>query len=115
MTFTVDSLTPLGSKTTAHIRTGTLLGQRNLTLESAGEGTLSPMSVIPVTQTSSPYTLTEAIGELTANTTDTDTARLSESLDTLSTTIDQIAPRLGPTFDGLSRISQASRPQLRAR
>ncbi len=42
MTFTVDSLTPLGSKTTAHIRTGTLLGQRNLTLESAGEGTLSP-------------------------------------------------------------------------
>ncbi|MDZ4270159.1 MAG: MCE family protein [Mycobacterium sp.] len=107
VTFTVDSSTALGSKTTAHIRTGTLLGQRNLTLESAGEGTLSPMSVIPLTRTSSPYTLTEAIGELTTNTTDTDTARLTKSLDTLSATIDQIAPQLGPTFDGLARISQA--------
>ena len=32
----------LGSDTTAHIRTGTLLGERVLTLESAGSGTLRP-------------------------------------------------------------------------
>ncbi|WP_199174396.1 MCE family protein, partial [Roseateles chitinivorans] len=37
----------------------------------------------------------------------TDTASLNQSLDTLSATIDQLAPQLGPTFDGLSRLSQS--------
>ena len=107
VTFTVDGRTALGAQTTAHIRTGTLLGQRTLTLESAGDETMSPMELIPLNRTSSPYTLTDAIGELTTNTTDTDTAKLTESLDTLSATLDQIAPQLGPAFDGLARISEA--------
>lgn len=107
VTFAVHSATTLGSQTTAHIRTGTLLGQRVLVLESSGADTLSPMDVIPRNRTSSPYTLTDAIGELTANTTDTDTDSLNEALNTLSDTIDQIAPQLGPTFDGLARISEA--------
>ncbi|MGE2835671.1 MCE family protein [Mycobacterium sp. SMC-4] len=107
VTFTVDGRTPLGTQTTAHIRTGTLLGERMLVLESSGEGTLAPMSVIPRGRTSSPYTLTEAIGELTTNTAGTDTAGLEDALNTLSDTIDQIAPQLGPTFDGLARISEA--------
>ena len=34
VTFTVNGNIPLGSATTAHVRTGTLLGQRVLTLES---------------------------------------------------------------------------------
>src|ERR1700722_12066075 len=36
VTFTLDSKVQLGSATTAHIRTGTALGARVLTLESAG-------------------------------------------------------------------------------
>ena len=47
------------------------------------------------------------MSELTTNSEGTDTASLNESLDTLSSTIDQIAPQLGPTFDGLTRISKA--------
>ena len=54
---------PLGSDTTAHIRTGSLLGERMLTVESAGSGTLHPMAVIPVSRTSSPYSLTEAVSD----------------------------------------------------
>ncbi|KUI32564.1 mammalian cell entry protein [Mycobacterium sp. IS-1742] len=107
VTFTVDDDIALGSQSTAHIRTGTLLGQRVLTLRSAGDATLKPMTVIPVSRTFSPYTLTEAVGELTTNTAATDTANLNQSLDALSATIDQIAPQLGPTFDGLTRISAA--------
>ncbi|MGE2730619.1 MCE family protein [Mycolicibacterium vaccae] len=107
VTFTVDSTVPLGTQTTAHIRTGTLLGQRVLALESSGDAALPPMSVIPRNRTSSPYTLTDAIGDLTTNTTGTDTAGLNTALNTLSDTIDQIAPQLGPTFDGLARISEA--------
>jgi phospholipid/cholesterol/gamma-HCH transport system substrate-binding protein len=107
VTFTIDGTVPLGSDTTAHVRTGTLLGERVLTLESKGSGTMGPMDVIPVSRTASPYSLTEAVSELTANTAGTDTASLNQSLDTLSTTLDQVAPQLGPTFDGLTRLSQA--------
>jgi phospholipid/cholesterol/gamma-HCH transport system substrate-binding protein len=105
--FTLEGKYPLGSDTTAHIRTGTLLGERVLALESDGSGTLDPRDVIPVSRTSSPYSLTDAVSDLTTNTAGTNTESLNQSLDTLSQTIDQIAPQLGPTFDGLSRLSQS--------
>jgi phospholipid/cholesterol/gamma-HCH transport system substrate-binding protein len=107
VTFAIDGTVSLGSDTTAHVRTGTLLGERVLTLESKGNGTMRPMDVIPVSRTASPYSLTEAVSELTSNTAGTDTVSLNQSLDTLSATLDQVAPQLGPTFDGLSRLSQA--------
>jgi phospholipid/cholesterol/gamma-HCH transport system substrate-binding protein len=107
VTFTIDGTVELGSDTTAHVRTGTLLGERVLTLESQGDDSMSPMEVIPATRTASPYSLTEAVSELTTNTADTDTASLNQSLDTLSDTLNQVAPQLGPTFDGLTRLSQA--------
>lgn len=107
VTFMVDGRVRLGSDTTAHIRTGTLLGQRVLTLESAGGGTLRSTDVIPVSRTGSPFSLSDALGEFAGNTRDTDTAALNQSLDTLSATIDRLAPQLSPTFDGLSRISRA--------
>ncbi len=105
--FTVDAKYPLGSETSAHIRTGSLLGQRVLSLESAGSGALNRADVIPVSRTSSPYSLSDAVGELTTNTAGTDTQALNQSLDTLSTTLNQIAPQLGPTFDGLTRLSRS--------
>jgi phospholipid/cholesterol/gamma-HCH transport system substrate-binding protein len=107
VSFTTEGRYPLGSLTTAHIRTGSLLGERVLTLESDGSGTLRPTDVIPTSRTSSPYSLTDAIGDLTTNTAGTDTAKLNQSLDTLSATLDEIAPKLGPTFDGLSRLSKS--------
>jgi phospholipid/cholesterol/gamma-HCH transport system substrate-binding protein len=107
VTFTTAGRYPLGSQTTAHIRTGSLLGERVITLESAGNGSLRAADVIPTTRTSSPYSLTEAVSDLTSNTAGTDTASLNQSLDTLSATIDQLAPKLGPTFDGLSRLSRS--------
>lgn len=108
VTFMVNGKTRLGSDTTAHIRTSTVLGQRVLTLESDGKGSPWPSSqVIPVTRTGAPYSLTDAVSEFTANTRDTDTAALNQSLDTLSTTINRLSPQLAPTFDGVSRISRA--------
>ncbi|MGO4443843.1 MCE family protein [Mycobacterium sp. 2YAF39] len=105
--FTINGKYALGSDTSAHIRTGTLLGERVLALESEGSGTLSPNQVIPTSRTSSPYSLTEAVSDLTANSAGTETDTLSQSLDTLAQTLDQVAPQLGPTFDGLSRVSKA--------
>lgn len=105
--FTIDSKYALGSQTTAHVRTGTLLGERVLVLESDGSGALDRHKPIPTTRTTSPFTLTDAVGELATNTGSLDMGELNQSLDTLAATLDQVAPQLGPTFDGLSRLSQA--------
>jgi phospholipid/cholesterol/gamma-HCH transport system substrate-binding protein len=107
VTFLIDAKVRLGSESTAHIRTGTLLGQRVVTLESAGNGALRPSDVIPVSRTAAPYSLTDAVGDFTTNTAGTDTQSINQALDTLSQTIDQIAPQLGPTFDGLTRLSRS--------
>ena len=107
VTFKVDGTVRLASDTSAHIRTGSLLGERILVLESAGNGTLRPLDVIPASRTSSPYSLTDAVGDLTQNAAATNTDTLNQSLDTLAATIDQIAPQLGPTFDGLTRLSKS--------
>lgn len=105
--FGIDGTVVLGSQTTAHIRTGTLLGKRILTLEPSGDSRMAPLDVIPVTRTASPYSLSEAVGDLTTNTAGTSLDSLNQALDTLATTIDRIAPELGPTFDGLTRLSRS--------
>jgi phospholipid/cholesterol/gamma-HCH transport system substrate-binding protein len=68
---------------------------------------LRTTDTIPVTRTSSPYSLTEAVGDLTTDIAGTDTATLNQSLDALSTAIDAVAPQMGTTFDGLTRLSRA--------
>jgi phospholipid/cholesterol/gamma-HCH transport system substrate-binding protein len=105
-TFALTGTVQLGSESTAHVRTGSLLGQRVLTVESAGSGRLHPMAVIPVSRTSSPYSLSEALGDVTTDIAGTNTETLNQSLDTLSATLNQIAPQLGPAFDGVTRLSQ---------
>lgn len=107
VTFAVKSTVRLGEETTAHIRTGTLLGERVLTLEPQGPGSLGAAGVIPLTRTASPYSLSDAIGEFTSNSAGTDTAAINQALDTLSETIERVAPQLAPTFDGLTRLSQS--------
>lgn len=107
VSFNLRGTVRLRSHTTAHIRSGSLLGQRVLALESAGNGTLHPLDVIPLSRTSSPYSLAEAIGDLTSNFSETNTNTLNQSLDTLSATLDRVAPQLGPAFDGVTRLSQA--------
>lgn len=107
VTFTVAGNVPLGSQTTAHIRTGSLLGERVLTLDSDGDGSMRPLTVIPTERTSSPYSLTDAVSELTTNTADTDKEDLNQTLDLLAETLNQIEPQLGPAFDGISRLSES--------
>ncbi|BBY32644.1 mammalian cell entry protein [Mycolicibacter minnesotensis] len=107
VTFAVESKVRLGADTTAHIGIGTLLGERVLVIEPRGTGSIGSRGVIPVTRTTSPYSLTDALGEFTSNTAATDTATINQSLDTLSATIERLAPQLAPTFDGISRLSRS--------
>ncbi|MCK8672408.1 MCE family protein [Rhodococcus sp. HM1] len=105
--YSVDSSVRLGSATTAHIKTGSLLGKRILTLVSDGPGLLRPNEVIPTDRTSSPYSLTDAVGDLTTNVSGIATDAVNRSLDLLSTTLERIEPQLGPTFDGLTELSRS--------
>jgi phospholipid/cholesterol/gamma-HCH transport system substrate-binding protein len=106
-TLSVDGKIDLGSESTAHIRTGSLLGKRIVTVESHGPESMKPHDTIPVERTGSPYSLTDAVGELTTNASGIDTNQLNQSLDTLTATLDRVAPELGPTFDGLTAVSRA--------
>lgn len=105
--FTVDESIRLGTDSTAQIKTGSLLGKRIMTLVSHGERPLRPLETIPVERTSSPYSLTDALGDLTTTTGAMDTDSLNNSLDMLAATLDTIAPQLGPAFDGLSELSKS--------
>ncbi|MBP2191910.1 MCE family protein [Nocardia goodfellowii] len=105
--FTVDADVRLGDRSSAHIKTGSLLGKRVLTVISEGAGTLRQSQVIPVSRTSSPYSLTDAVGDLATNVSDIDTKALNDSLELLSSTLDRVAPQLGPAFDGLSALSRS--------
>ncbi|PRC46573.1 mammalian cell entry protein, partial [Mycobacterium sp. ITM-2017-0098] len=107
VTFAVNDSVRLGDATTAHVGIGTLLGERTLVVEPRGTDSLGAYAVIPLSRTGSPYSLTDAIGEFTSNTTATDTAAINHSLDTLSDTIERVAPQLAPTFDGVSRLSKS--------
>ncbi len=95
MTFAVNSKVRLGEDTTAQIGIGTLLGERVLVLEPRGNGRIRSLDVIPLTRTSSPYSLTDALNEFTSNTAHTDTAAINQSLDVLSETIERLAPPVG--------------------
>ncbi|MBD0021717.1 MCE family protein [Gordonia pseudamarae] len=104
--FTVDTGTRLGRDTAVQIRTGSLLGQRVVTVEPKGAGTLNPSDVIPVSRTASPYSLNEAVDDLTTNATDIDTDQLNDSLQVLTDTMTAISPDLGPTLDALAEVSR---------
>ncbi|MFW0787013.1 MCE family protein [Gordonia sp. CPCC 206044] len=106
VSFTVNTSTRLGRTTAVQIRTGSLLGQRIVTVEPSGPGTLGPSDVIPVARTASPYSLNDAVNDLTTNAGGIDTVSLNKSLDTLSKTMTDVAPDLGPTVDGLAELSR---------
>jgi phospholipid/cholesterol/gamma-HCH transport system substrate-binding protein len=108
--FTIDGDVRLAEQTTVRIKTGSLLGKRVLNVVSPpiepGARPLRMTDVIPTSRTASPYSLNDALGDLTSNVTATDTDALNQSLDTLAATLDRIAPQLGPTFDSLTRLSK---------
>ena len=94
VTFTMKGSVPLGTDTTAHIRTGSLLGERVLTLESAGTGMMHPLDVIPMSRTGSPYSLTDAV------------TRLSRSLNSRNQSLGELLKSASDVTGILSERSQ---------
>ncbi|GAA4849248.1 MCE family protein [Saccharopolyspora rosea] len=108
VTFTVDG-SPPGDRTRADIQIKTLLGEKFLSLRPEGRGELD--GPIPVSRTTSPFDIPDALTQLTHTTEQLDTGKLADSFRVLSQSM-RGAP-VGQAVDGLSRLSQtiASRDQ----
>jgi phospholipid/cholesterol/gamma-HCH transport system substrate-binding protein len=101
--FSVDDHVRLGEDTEAAIKTIALLGNKVLDVTPRGTGRLA--QTIPLTRTTSPYQLSDAIGDLTATISGLNTDQLSTSLKTLSQTLQDTPPELKVAVAGVARFS----------
>ncbi|AGB26749.1 virulence factor Mce family protein (plasmid) [Mycobacterium sp. JS623] len=104
VTFTVADDIRLGERTEAAIKTIALLGNKVLSINPRGEGHLS--GPIPLQRTVSPYQLPDAVGDLSATISGLNTNQLSDSLKTLSQTLQDTPPQLKLAVEGVSRFSE---------
>ncbi|SBS74292.1 Virulence factor Mce family protein [uncultured Mycobacterium sp.] len=101
--FTVRDGVELGDRTEAAIKTETVLGTKYLELTPRGDGSLS--GPIPLERTTSPYDLTDALGDLTTTISGLDTTQLSSALTTLADTFKDTPPDLKLALEGVARFS----------
>ncbi len=104
--FEVNGDVEFGKQSSASIKVLNLLGEKFLDLEPAGAGQLAENGVIPVARTTSAYDIVGVFGDLTTTTEEINTQQLSEALNTVADTLDQSAPEIQASFDGISRLSK---------
>jgi len=102
--FEMDAI-PLGSKSRAEIRVRTLLGAMLLAIEPAGTGELEAGSVIPLSRTSAPFELVEAVSQLAEQSESIDTTQLAESLTVLAELTRNTPEEFRAALDGVSRLA----------
>jgi phospholipid/cholesterol/gamma-HCH transport system substrate-binding protein len=104
ISFKIDSgQMTLGTTTSASIRIKTLLGQKYLAVVPAGPGKLS--DDIPLTRTTSPFDVVQAVTGLSQTVGNINTTQLATAFDTISETFSDTPGNLGSALTGLSRLS----------
>lgn len=94
----------LGDRTEAAIKTKSLLGSKILEVVPRGDGRLD--GPIPVSRTTSPYQLPDALGDLTATISGLNTSQLSDALQTLAQTFRDTPPELKVAVQGVAQFSK---------
>ncbi|NKQ56226.1 MCE family protein [Amycolatopsis sp. K13G38] len=97
--------TKLGDATTASIEIRTLLGDKMLTLHPLGTGALDPDKPIPVTRTTTPFQLQDALQQLSGTVGDINTQQLAQSFDAVAAALKNTPQPLKDTLNGLSALS----------
>lgn len=105
--FSISDGIQLGDKTTAAIKTNTVLGRKALAVTPAGDGAIDKDDTIPLERTTSPYSLTDALGDLSTTVRDLDTAQLSNTLNAMSDSLENTPAPLRAALDGVSRLSES--------
>ncbi|GLZ44660.1 hypothetical protein Acsp06_08450 [Actinomycetospora sp. NBRC 106375] len=96
----------IGNRTSASIEIKTVLGQKYIALDPAGDQPLDPDQAIPRQRTRAPFDVIQAFSQLSTTVEDINTDQLSQSLGVLSTTLDGAAGPVRGALDGLSRLSR---------
>jgi len=107
VTFTLNNeRVTLGEDTAASVSVETVLGDKSLELLPRGTAPLREGSTIPLSRTTSPYDVNEALTDLTNETAAIDVKRLAKALNTVAQTVDTSAPEIKNAFTGVSRLSE---------
>ncbi|PYE20274.1 phospholipid/cholesterol/gamma-HCH transport system substrate-binding protein [Williamsia limnetica] len=103
----------IGNQTSASIQIKTVLGQKYIALDPAGNELADPKQVIPLERTTSPYDVIEAFSDAAEQVEELDTNQLATSMRTLSDAFSGTPADLRSSLDGLTRLSEtiASRDQ----
>lgn len=107
VTFSINESIRLGDSSGADIKTNTILGRKSLQVTTEGADVLRVGSTIPLERTNSPYSLNDALGDLTSTVADLDTNQLNDSLNAVSETLSDTPPELRTALDGITRLSQS--------
>lgn len=100
--FNMNSDISLGDQTQATVKVATLLGTHYLEVDPSGPGTLGR---IPLTNTSVPYNLQDALDKGSAVVGALDTKVIAKSLVTLADTLGDSKNAIGPALQGVSGVS----------
>jgi phospholipid/cholesterol/gamma-HCH transport system substrate-binding protein len=105
--FSLDESIVLGRKTSAAIKTNTVLGRRSLEVIPSGDGVLRRDDTIPLARTTSAYSLEDALGDLTTTVQGLDTDQVNKTLDALSQAFSQTPAPLRSALDGVTALSRS--------
>lgn len=107
VTFEVDHGVEFGTQTGARVEVLNLLGEKYLNLVPAGKGQLDEDQPIPVDRTAAAYDIVGVFSDLTETTEAIDTTQLEQALDVVADTVNQAAPEIQASFDGVARLSES--------
>ncbi|OSC42102.1 virulence factor Mce family protein [Mycobacterium decipiens] len=103
ITFNVDRKVAVGDQSLAAIRTDTILGERSVAVTPAGTG---KATTIPLSRTTTPYTLAGALQDLGQSANDIDKPRLEQALTVLTESLHDATPQLRGALDGVTSLSR---------
>jgi phospholipid/cholesterol/gamma-HCH transport system substrate-binding protein len=105
--YTVDGGPRLGDATEAALSLDTLLGQDSLELTPAGVGTLAAGTTIPLSRTTTPFGVTDALIGTGDKLATIDTAALTKAMSSVASAIDPGASEVRTAAVGLSGLAKA--------
>ena len=95
----------IGDASSASIQIKTLLGEKYLAIDPAGDKPLDPDTPIPLERTVAPYDVVQAFNQLSSTVDQLDTTQLQRGLLTLSQTFKDTPAEVKASLAGLSRLS----------
>ena len=96
----------IGDASTVSISIRTLLGDKYLAVDPLGTTNQDPHQTIPLTRTTAPLDVTEALSGLATRTGQIDTAQLANSFEAIAKTFQDTPADVRKAADGLSAIAQ---------